>query len=235
MKQPLNPERLPAVRLLAASAIFSLLLPSCLEDKDPSYEKEALKLSAEKAALEVRLEESKKQIEELRTQVRQAEAQVDAIKEKASEASGKIDPEKIKLGFAKAMADLEKQIETNFPHLGVKSWTVQKMNVQTDYPFSSGVMTTLVNKSTGETQDKYWEAKGNVKGEWLFEQKAGPAPRVVRNPPAQPTGPGGRPSTTAGNPPAQPAQPAQPRQPAPARPKPKADGKTHIIDWGTLR
>ena len=230
MKATIRHRSWSAARLLFALSCVFLVLPACKEDKDPSYEKEALKLSAEKAALEVRLEESKKQVTALQARVQGAEAERDAIKEKASQSTGKIDPEKIKLGFAKAMADLEKNIEKNFPHLSVKSWTVQKMNVQTDYPFTSGVMTTLANKTSGTTEDKYWEAKGNIKGEWLFSQTAAPKPVARRNT-LTPH------NTTASNPPSgQPAQPNQPARPTqPRRPKPATNGKTHVIDWGTLR
>lgn len=220
--------------LMVSSCMF-LLLPSCLKEEDPSYEKEALKLSAEKAALEVRLEESQKQVESLQAKVSQAESQARELQSKATQVTGEIDSDKIKLGFAKAMGELEEKIESNFPHLGVKSCTVQSMNVQTDYPFSSGVMTTLVNKSTGEVQEKYWAAKGNTKGEWLFEQTEAPQTKVASSNGSQP-----KPTVSANPAPSSVDttsldQPEQPNQPTRPKPKPAADGNTHVIDWGSLR
>ncbi len=193
-----------------------------------------MKLSAEKAALEVRLEESEKQVSALQTKIQQVEAQLDAAKGQASRDSGKIDPEKIKLGFAKAVSDLGQQIEKSFPDLTVKSVTFQKMKMPTDYPFTSGVMTTLVSKKTGETKVRYWEAQGNTQGEWRFAQKEAPKPTVASN---NPTTPPKNPTTTAANPPSTtPTQPTQPTRPVqPTRPKPVSNGKTHVIDWGNLR
>lgn len=227
-------------RLMLMSSCLLLVLPACKETKDPSYEKEALKLSAEKAALEVRLEEAKKQVDALQAKVRNAENERDAAKTQAAQNTGKIDPDKIKRGFADRMAELEKDIESNFPHLSVKSWTVQKMDLQTDYPFTTGLMMTLVNKSTGQTQDKYWEARGNTQGEWKFAQRSAPKTTAAANPRQPTTAPSSNPgSPTAANPPAgrpatNPAPQTRP-QPTPTRPKPASNGKTHVIDWGSLR
>ena len=228
----------PASWLMLTSPCIILGLSACKEDKDPSYEKEALKLSAEKAALEVRLEESKKQLEALQAQVQRAEDERDAIKAKASQASGKIDPEKIKVGFAKAVSELGQQIEQKHPDYSVASVTFQKMKMPTDYPFSSGVMTTIISKSSGEKRTLYWEAQGNTKGEWRFAQRSAPKKPTVAdaNPPSQPSG-NPNDTSTASNPPSgQPSKPKQPAQPqSPSRPKPATNGKTHVIDWGKLR
>lgn len=212
--------------ILAFTASLLLVLPSCKEE-DPSYEKETLKLTAENAALETRLEEANKQMEALRLDVQRANSERDAMQAKISEASGTIDQDKIKAGFAKAVSDLGQQIEKKHSDYSVDSVTFQKMKMPTDYPFSSGVMTTLVSKTSGEKRTLYWEAQGNTKGEWRFAQKSKPTPTVAKTtPPATPTSPGN------------PATPTTPGTTTPVAkpPKPvKSDGKSHIIDWGKLR
>lgn len=216
----------PWSAISAVIASLLLILPSCKEE-DPSYEKETLKLTAENAALETRLEEANKQMEALRMDVQRANSERDAMQAKISEASGTIDQEKIRTGFAEAVANLGQQIEQKHSDYSVDSVTFQKMKMPTDYPFSSGVMTTLVSKSSGEKRTLYWEAQGNTKGEWRFAQKSKPTTTVAQNPPpATPTS-SDKPAT-----PATPATtPATPKPPKPARP----DGKSHIIDWGKLR
>jgi len=211
--------------LLSLALICSL---SSCNNEDPSYEKEALRLTAEKASLETRLEESERNLAAMQKNLNQAKNAVSDASEKISEAKGQIDVDKIKLGFAKAVSDLGEQIEEKHPDYTVESVTFQKMKLPTDYPFSSGVMTTIVSKSSGQKQILYWEGQGNTQGVWRFANKKKPATAA---PPSQ---------NVAGNKPATSAQPV-PARPVPANPTratrtpARADGSSHIIDWGNLR
>lgn len=209
--------------------VFFFSLCSCNKE-DPSYEKEALRLTAEKAALEARLEESERNLATLQTKLNQAQNAVSDASEKITEAKGQIDAEKIKLGFAKAVAGLGTQIEEKHPDYTVESVTFQKMTMPTDYPFSSGVVTTLVSKKTGEKQNLYWEAQGNTQGVWRFANREKPADTVAQATPPSNT-PDNTPTATPTQPPAAPPKPARPPQRRPVA----ADGNSHIIDWGKLK
>ena len=224
---------------LSLILVLLVSISSC-NTEDPSFEKEALKLTAEKAALEVRLEESEKQKEALQSQLSQAQvavssanSKVTAAKSEIDNAKGQIDVEKIKLGFAKAVSDLGAKIELKHPDYTVESVTFQKMKLPTDYPFSSGVMTTLISKSSGKKQILYWEAQGNTQGVWRFANREKPRNSVAADTPATPQ------STVIGNNPVTPQRPATPAQPTrPAKPTripTRTDGNTHIIDWGNLK
>ena len=222
---------------LLVTIFLAVSLSSCNE-KDPSYEKEALKLTAENATLKVQLKEAQRSISSLETKVRDNQSALDSAKLQLSKSqlkkdSGKIDKDKIKLGFAKAVSELGAQIEQKHPDFTVESVTFQKMQLPTDYPFSSGVMTTLVSKKTGKQQILYWEAQGDTQGVWHFANKEKP----VNSNSSTPSTP---PSTAAQSPapekPTRPApeKPTRPIQPTARRPI-AADGNTHIIDWGRLR
>jgi len=218
--------------VLSLALIFSL--NSC-NDEDPSYEKEALRLTAEKASLETRLEDAEKNLAAMEAKLKQAKSAVSDASEKITEAKGQIDVDKIKLGFAKAVSDLGAQIEEKHPDYTVESVTFQKMKLPTDYPFSSGVMTTLVSKSSGQKQILYWEGQGNTQGVWRFANKKKPATVATATAATTPS--------AAANPPAParpvPATPISPQSNRairiPSRTPARADGNTHIIDWGPLR
>jgi hypothetical protein len=214
---------------LLVTIFLAVSLSSCNE-KDPSYEKEALKLTAENATLKVQLEEAQRSISSLEAKVRDNQSALDSAKLQLSKSqlkkdSGKIDKDKIKLGFAKAVSELGAQIEEKHPDFTVESVTFQKMQLPTDYPFSSGVMTTLVSKKTGKQQILYWEAQGDTQGVWHFANKEKP----VNSNSSTPSTP---PSTAAQTP--APQKPTKPIQPTARRPI-AADGNTHIIDWGNLQ
>jgi len=213
-------------KILMSPLILTMLFALCsCNEEDPSYEKEALKLTAENAALKARAEESDRQMQALQTQLNQAQSAVASSVEKVTEAKGQIDVEKIKMGFAKAVSGLGEQIEKKHPDSSVESVTFQKMKLPTDYPFSSGVMTTLVSKTTGKKRTLYWEAQGNTQGVWRFANKDKPANTVAQaTPPA--SNPTPTPAATPKTPTAQPV--ARPRRPI------SRDGNAHIIDWGKL-
>ncbi|MBT8044425.1 MAG: hypothetical protein KJO79_05685 [Verrucomicrobiae bacterium] len=218
--------------------VVAVLIPlSSCSQKDPSYEKEALKLTAENAALKANLEEAERNLQAMQAKLNQAQSavananqQVTAAKGQITEAKGKIDAEKIKLGFAKAVSGLGEQIEKKHPEYTVESVTFQKMKMPTDYPFSSGVVTTLISKNSGKKQNLYWEAQGNTQGVWRFAQRKKPTTSVAQNTPTNNTAN----NNTAATPPKQPSRPAQPVAQPPRRPV-AVDGNTHIIDWGRLK
>jgi len=217
-----------AIFLSALTGLSLALLPSCKEE-DPSYEKEAIKLSAEKAVLEERLETANKKLEALQAKVKNIQAQRDAMEAKPA----KIDVEKIKLGFAKAVSELQAQIEQKHPEYTVESVTFQKMKLPGDYPFTSGVITTLRSRKTGAKQLLYWEAQGNIEGKWRFANKKKPATSVADNS-STPSTPNTQTPQKPDKPIAQaPPRPQQPRPPV--RRPPVSNGNTHVIDWGRLK
>ena len=212
-------KRLAAVTIVSG---LCLTLSSCL-DEDPSYDREVLKLTAEKSTLQTKLEESQKQLAHMKKEVARLKSTPQAPQPKptptAPVAAPDVDQEQIKLGFAKAVSNLSAQIEQKNPDYQVESVTFQKMKMPSDYPFSSGVSTLLVSKSTGTRQTLYWQAQGNSKGEWRFANKG-------KNNPESDTATAQNPDTTTE---------ATPKPQPKPRPKPTvpADPNSHVIDWGT--
>jgi len=210
---------------VAGISCICLTLSSCL-DEDPSYDKEVLKLTAEKSTLATKLEESEKQLANMKKEVARLKSTAQAKPATPTPAPTpaapagpvEIDQEKIKLGFAKAVSNLSAQIEQKNPDYQVESVTFKKMKLPSDYPFSSGVSTLLVSKSTGTRQTLHWEAQGNTKGEWRFANKGSENPEpqtdIAQNPTPTPT-----------------TQPTPQPKPKP-RPVTPADPNSHVIDWG---
>ena len=253
----------------AGGATIALgLFTSC--DKiggDPSYEKEVLKLTAEKAALEAKFEalEQKLKNAEAETQKAKAktvdsgpvitklEAKIASLEKELSEmpkaaAAGNTinyNLQAVRLGFMTGVEKLKSDLETQHPDYEINSVTLEKLQLPSSKPFSSGVSMKVVSKSTGQTIPFRWNGNGAPDGTWTFQQinttvadNQGSTPQVAppqQTPPStsnngiqvtRETGTGNNGTPSTGQTPA--TTPAPPKRPV------RVDGNTHQVDWNNL-
>ncbi|MBT8044426.1 MAG: hypothetical protein KJO79_05690 [Verrucomicrobiae bacterium] len=148
------------------------LITSCDQKGDPSYEKQSLKLAAEKATIEANLKATEDKLKSAEATISSLRNQIAMLKVKPPQplsTEPKFDKEKIQLGFMRGIDALKARIEREQTQHTVESVTFEKMDIPTDKPFSSGVTIKLKSKQTGKLTQFRWQGHGSLKGEWDFE------------------------------------------------------------------
>ncbi len=212
---------------LLCCAMFS----SCKETSDVSYEREAIKFEAERDAAKSQLKEKESQLKELRAELEGVRAELAAKPEvpEATASTGlQVDSNKVRLGLMNEVDKLQKTIETQKKDIKVRNYTLGKVQIDTDFPFNATVIMNIYSTSKNAANTLYWDAKGNLNGEWVLsntgkKESQENNPKVANNN----TGNSARPQPNT-------EKPARPQKPKP-KPTIRARPGEHVIDWSKVK
>lgn len=151
---------------------LSLFLPvalftSCDKGSDPSYEIEAIKLSAENKLLRTQAKEAETRRQELESELSTLREQLNSL-ESLAEGSTTINHNQVKVGFADGVESLRQQVEKDKPHLKVLNYTVENKSLDPEFPFTASIAMKVHNSQKSQEQVLRWQGKGSTKGKWTF-------------------------------------------------------------------
>lgn len=162
--------------LIYTSLLIVGAMTSCDKKGDPSYEKEALRLTAAKATVEANLKTAESKLSTAENTITSLKSEIEDLKQKpiplTKPETSTVDIEKIKLGFMHGVEKLKAGVEKQNTQHSVESVTFEKINMPTERPFSSGVVLTLKSKQDGQFTKLRWLGHGSPEGDWIFEQSA---------------------------------------------------------------
>ncbi|MGJ8657964.1 MAG: hypothetical protein ACSHX6_16065 [Akkermansiaceae bacterium] len=212
-----------------------VLISSCKETSDVSYEREAIKFEAERDAAKSQLVAKETQIKELRSELNSVRAELATRPEAGdAEASGiQVDADKVRLGLMNEVDKLQKTIETQKTDIKVRNYSLGKVEIDTDFPFNATVIMNIYSSTKNAPSTLYWDAKGNLSGEWVLSNTG--KENTQENPSQVASN-----STQQGNPATTPTTPQQQPQASP-QPQPKAQPTIqarpgeHVIDWSKVK
>ena len=154
---------------------LSVLLTSCdLESQNMSQETETLRLTAEKAAIEAKLQAVITKLKKAESVIISLKTEISNLKKQqvSTPTPPKHDFEIVKLGFMNGVDKLRENIETSNPSMLVQSVTMGKVNASGALPFSSAITMQIQSRSTGKSLPFKWIGRGSPDGNWTFEKVA---------------------------------------------------------------
>ena len=243
------------MKSMAVSVVGISLFAGGCNSSDPSVQEELTRLKAEKAAAEAALAKKDGEIASIKGL---HDAEMADLKGKL-EMAGKHQPaavsaapqmptpDQVEAKLAMETMKLRRAAEQQLPGYVMKDFSLHDINIPSpETPFQARVTMTM-SSPKGETFQLYWQGKGDMMGNWHYEQvkdgfpdsataAVAPTPRPTPTPqPVSPRNPVPATPAVAVNPaPAAPAAPAA-REPEASRPDVSRSGampssQTYIID-----
>lgn len=226
--------------MVVAGLGISLLAGGC-NSNDPSTQEELTRLKAEKLAAESALAKKDGEIASLKglhdAEMASLKGQLETARKQPAfatepSAAHMPTPEQVELKLSMETMKLRKAAEQQLPGYVMKEFKLHDINIPSpESPFQARVTMTMVSPK-GEPFQMFWQGKGDMMGNWHYEQVkdgftdtaavATPTPPTPRNPvipaptlvPVNPT-----PPVVVASPPT----PSAPTPPAPARTAPVPD------------
>jgi len=163
----------PKYALIYTSLLLVGAMTSCDKKGDPSYEKDALRLTAEKATAEANYKSAESKLTTAEATIASLRSEIESLKQKPREPEApKVNIDNIKLGFMRDVEKLKTSVESTKTQHSVESVTFEKMTIPRERPFSSGVVMTLKSRQDGRLTKLRWLGHGSPEGNWIFEPSA---------------------------------------------------------------